>query len=523
MNKISLLFFLIAAIFFGCKNEVTYPTNPTPTNPTTQNPPAAADGDAALTEVKIEAKNNTGKLTADVVCKVAGDSITAIVPEMLANRKLALTFVPKVDGAVVKVGDTVQTSGTTVTDFSKAVSYVVTSSKATKTYKVIIRSFTGLPILYITTATGADVTSKDVYMNGSVVIDPNNGAEQTVTTIPLQIKGRGNSTWALYPKKPYKIKLNAKTALLGMAPAKDWALLANYNDKTLMRNKLAFELGRRIGADFTPQSRFVEIVLNGQYWGNYQLTTSVEIHENRVNIKELKPADVTGGYLLELDYKYDAITKWRTGKNLPFSLKDPDELTPDQFTYIKKYVQDTEDALYSADWKDPIIGYNKFIDPDSFMRWYAVEEIVKNQDSWDFSSIFYYKNIGGKLGMGPIWDFDISMGNCDYSVSKSPENWYTRNGVWMIRLAQDPVWNQKWRNKWAAMRQKEVQQIFTDIDNYAAYLKLSQAQNFKRWPILDKYVYPNAVVLGDYDLEVAYLKKFMADRVAWIDAHINTY
>jgi spore coat protein CotH len=521
MKRILLLIYLIAATLCGCKNVITYPTTP--------NPPPGGGGnsgndEAAFTAVKIEAQNNKGSVTNDVTCTIAGDSITAIVPEMVTSKKFALTFTLKEAGTVVKVGDTTLVSGTTVTDFSKVVSFNLTSPKGlTKTYRVIIKVFTGLPILYITTSTGADVTSKEVYMNGSVVIDPNNGFPQTVTTIPMQIKGRGNSTWANYPKKPYKIKLNSKTAMLGMPAAKDWALLANYNDKTMMRTKLAFELGRRIGADFTPQSRFVEVFLNGKYWGNYQLASTVEIHDNRVNIKELKTADITGGYLLELDYRMDALTTWKTNKNLPFTLKDPEELAPDQLNYIKAYIQDTENALYSATWTDPVNGYAKYIDPDSFMRWYAVEEIVKNQDSWDFSSIYYHKNAGSKLGMGPIWDFDISMGNCDYSPSRLPESWYTRNAVWMIRLAQDPGWNLKWRAKWTAMRNKEVQQLLADIDTYSAYLKLSAAQNFKRWPILDKYVYPNAVVLGDYDKEVAYLKDFMTKRIAWIDANIKSY
>jgi hypothetical protein len=510
MKKLLLLLFVVVALICGCKKSNT--------------PSSAKADEAALTAVKIEAKNNAGKITADVVCTVAGDSITAIVPEMLTSKKLALTFAPKASGTVVKVGDTTVISGVTVTDFSKIVAYNLTlPGGEKKTYRVIIKMFTGLPILYINTSTGADVTSKEVYINGSVVIDANHEFAQPVTAIPMQIKGRGNSTWANYPKKPYKIKLNSKTAMLGMPASKDWALLANYNDKTMMRTKLAFELGLRIGADFTPQSRFVEVILNGQYWGNYQLSTTVEINDNRVDITELKPADVTGGYLLELDYRMDALTKWRSNKNLPFTLKDPEELTADQFNYIKKYVQDTEDALYAANWNDPVDGYAKYIDPESFMRWYAVEEIVKNQDSWDFSSIYFYKNAGGKLGMGPIWDFDISMGNCDYSPSKLPESWYTRNGVWMIRLAQDPAWNFKWRKKWATMRSNEVQQLLTDIDKYGAYLKLSAAQNFKRWPILDKYVYPNAVVLGDYDKEVAYLKDFMTKRVAWIDANIGSY
>jgi len=504
---------------FSCKKSSTSPGDDN------NNP----GGDSAgITSAKIEVKNNTGRLTADVNCTIAGDSIVALIPELLSSKKFALTFSTKTAGTIVKVGDTIQTSGITVTDFSKTVAFAANATNGdVKLYKVIIRTFTGLPIFYINTGTGEDVKSKEVYITGNLIIDANGSYKQDVTNPTMQIKGHGNSTWTLYPKKSYKIKLDKKAAMLGMGSAKDWILLANYNDKTLMRNKIALELGRRIKSDFAPESRYVEVVLNGKYWGNYLLTSAVEINANRVNISEFTANDVlpniTGGFLIEEDYKLDAPINWRTTLSIPLTVKDPDELTNDQVAYIKNYMQATEDALYADNWKDPVNGYAKYIDPDSFMRWYAVNETVKNQDSWDFSSIFYYKDKVGKLGMGPIWDFDISLGNCDYSVSKDPDSWYTRNGKWMIRLAQDPAWNLKWRNMWKSMRAKEVEQLFKDIDNTAAYLKLSQEQNFKKWPILNTYVYPNAVVLGSYDKEVAYLKDFITKRVAWMDANINGY
>ncbi|MFD2873763.1 CotH kinase family protein [Mucilaginibacter ximonensis] len=483
---------------------------------------------ADIISAKIEVKNNTGKITADVDCTIAGDSIVAVIPEMLGSKKLALTFATKTAGTVVTVADTVQKSGVTITDYSKIVPYAATSSSGdTKLYKVIIRTFTGLPIFYINTSTGNDVTSKDTYITGNLLIDANNGYKQDVTNMSMQIKGHGNSTWTLYPKKPYKIKLDKKQSMLGMGSAKDWILVANYNDKTLMRNKIAMELARRIKSDFAPESRFVEVLLNGKYWGNYLLTSDVEINANRVNISEMTPDDVapniTGGFLVEEDYKLDAPVNWKSTQGVPFTVKDPNVLTNNQIAYIKNYMQATEDALYAGNWTDPNLGYAKYIDADSFMRWYAVNETVKNQDSWDFSSIFYYKDKNGKLGMGPVWDFDISAGNCDYSVSKDPTGWYTRYGKWMIRLALDPAWNFKWRAMWKSMRIKEVQQMFTDIDNTATYLKLSQEQNFKRWPILNTYVYPNAVVLGSYDKEVAYMKDFITQRVAWMDANIGSY
>ena len=518
-NKLWLLLALITVAGWGCKKG---------SKEVTPDPPVITKDIAAITAVKITAANNIGKLTEDINCVLTGDTISAIIPSFNTSKKLALSFTPQVAGSTVKVSDTLQVDGKTITDYTNANTLTVTSPTGdTKNYIVKLKLFTGIPILYITT--NGPVVSKETYVTGSMVVNSNLEVVQEVTTIPLQIKGRGNSTWSNYPKKPYRLKFTNKAAMLGMPSAKNWVLLANYNDKTLIRTKIAFELARRVGSDFAPQSRFVEVVMNGEHLGNYLLTNQVEVNENRVNITEMKatdtsPTDITGGYLVELDSRLDGDFNWRTKtKNLPFIIKEPEKIVPSQLAYIKNYIQETEDALYSPNWKDPLIGYAKYIDADSFMRWYLVEETVKNQDSWDFSSIFYYKDRNGKLGMGPVWDFDISLGNCDYAPSGEPTAWYSRNAAWMIRLAQDPAWNLRWRNKWKAVRTKEVQQMFTDIDNLASYLKLSQAANFKKWPILDKYVYPNKVVLGTYEKEVEYMKNFLTQRVAFMDANIDSY
>jgi len=474
---------------------------------------------------KIEAKNNTGKITADVNCTITGDTITAVVPEMTQNNKWIVSFETKKAATTIKANDTLATSGVTVTDFSKPVTYTISlSSGETKKYIVKVRVFTGLPVLYLTTS--GPVTSKEIYVKGKLDIDPNVTDEQAVNHITLQMKGRGNSTWVNFPKKPYRLKFDSKASLLGMPTAKNWVLLANYDDKTLMRTKIAFEYARRIKSDFAPQSRFVEVVLNGEFLGNYLLTSQVEVNENRINITELKAGakDITGGYVVEVDSKLDETYWFRTSlKSMPMTIKEPSEITAPQLAYIKDYMNNTEAALYAADWKDAVNGYAKYIDAESFMRWYMINETVKNQDSWDFSSIFYYKDINGKLKMGPVWDFDLSGGNCNYSPSQYPTAWYSRYGLWMLRLAQDPAWNFKWRAKWVEERPKATAQIFADIDYYGNYLKLSAAQNFKRWPILDQYVWPNVVWLGTYDKEVQYFKSFMTQRIAWMDANINGY
>jgi hypothetical protein len=482
---------------------------------------------ATITSAKLEAKNNIGKIAADINCSInAKDEIVAILPNIDAAKKLALTFTVKARGTTVKNNDTIQVSGTTITDFSKAVTFNTQAPDgSTKSYKVMVKVFTGLPILNLTTS--GPVNSKDTYVKGSLVVNPNTEFEQTVTKIPLQIKGRGNSTWTLYPKKPYRLKFDAKASMLGMPAAKNWVLLANYNDKTLMRNRIALMLGKRLSADWTSDSRFVEVFMNGEFLGNYLLTSQVEVNENRVNINELKPintsdADIAGGYLLELDQKMDADFWFKTKKNLPFSVKSPEDITPAQLNYIKNYIQTTEDVLFSSAWNDPVNGYTKYINSDSFINWYFTEEIFETTDARDFSSIFYYKDRNGKLGMGPIWDFDTSAGNVDYAASKSPTGiWYVRDATWSLRLATDPAYNLKARQRWAQIKDKEVKQIFADIDETAAYLKLSQEKNFQKWPILSTYVYPNAVVTGSYDKEVDYLKSFLKQRVDWINENIG--
>jgi hypothetical protein len=518
MVKKYLLFLFLAIAIAACKKEVTLKPKPTP--------PVVAPDSVSFVSVTLEAKKNPGIITADVVCTIKGDEISGVIPQLIKlNKKLVVTFTAK--NATVSKNDTIQISGKTAVDARKPITYTLKSAKGTiRNYKFSVSVYTGIPILYLTTA--APVVSKDVYVNGSLDVDGNNRFEQEKTNITLKIKGRGNSTWANFPKKPYRLKFDSKASMLGMPAAKNWVLLANYDDKTLMRTRIALEFARRIGSDYAPESRFVEVVMNGEFLGNYLLTSQVEVHENRVNITEMTADDnkgdaLTGGYLLELDQRLDEVHWFRTKKDLPFTIKSPEEATPAQIAYITKYMQDTEDALFAANANDPVNGYAKYINVDSFMNWFFAEEVVKNQDARDFSSIFYYKDRKGKLGMGPVWDFDLSSGNVDYSVSKDPNNWYIRDATWMINLFKDVTFRSKIKKRWNEIRHTAVDAIFTDMDDNAAYLRLSQKQNFTKWPILDKYVWPNAVVLGNYDLEVAYAKNFLQQRIAWIDAEVAQY
>ncbi|RWY49281.1 CotH kinase family protein [Mucilaginibacter gilvus] len=470
----------------------------------------------------LETKNNTGKISEDVYVEANGDKLSGATPEPESDMNFVPSFTTKA-GAVVKVAGVIQTTAVTRNDFSKPVVYTVNNGSDVKTYTVTISNFTGLPVFTITTS--GPVVSKDDYVTGTLNINTMGLYDQEVKSIPLQIKGRGNSTWDM-PKKPYRLKFDTKNKVLGLASAKNWVLLANYADKTLMRNYLAFGLAQGAKSDFAPHGMPVEVILNGDQVGNYTLTEQVEINAARVNIPELKTTDVsttaiTGGYLIELDQRNGEIVNWVTDKNLPMNLRSPEAPNTQQLAYIKTYIQDTENAIFSADFADADKGYAKYINVDSFISWYLVNEIFKNQDAQKFSSMFYYKDRGGKLGMGPAWDFDLGAGNVDYSDAVKPEGWWVKDGRWIGRLYDDPAFAAKVKAKWAELKGGAIPAMLDNLDKTEASFEFSQRKNFRRWNILNTYVWPNPVVLGTYPKEVAHVKDWFTKRIAWLDANIK--
>lgn len=475
-----------------------------------------------LAGFKLEVKNNIGLFTSDITCEINENEIRAVIPGTeTSNKLLAVTF--NDNNIKVKVDGVEQVSGKTVNDFSMPVTYEVIFANGTKkSYQFKVVDFTGLPIFYLTTE--APVTSKDNYVKGSLTINSNSQFEQDAGPFSLEMKGRGNSTWG-FPKKPYRLKLDNKASILGLTAAKNWVLLANYSDKTLMRTSFAFELGQSIGTDFTPHGIPVEVILNGVHLGSYLLTEQVEVNKGRIDITELKTGDIasdkiSGGYLLELDERLDEDFWFKTNRRLPFTIKSPKEINQTQLNYIRNYIQDTENAIFASNFADPQNGYAKYINVNSFINWYLVQELVKNQDARNYSSIFYYKDRNGKLGMGPLWDFDLAIGNVNYSEAISSRGWWVRNGAWFNRLFQDPAFKQKVRARWDEVKNKEIAEALNNINNRATYLELSQRENFKKWDILNEQVWPNPQVLGSYEAEINQIKAWLKIRITWLDENL---
>jgi hypothetical protein len=376
-----------------------------------------------------------------------------------------------------------------------------------------------LPVLRILTDNVAPVVSKDTYLSAQMTLESDVAGAAAVIG-GLQIRGRGNSTWGM-PKKPYRLKLTDKQSLLGMPSSKDWVLLANYSDKTLLRNRLAMELGAGIGMAWTPRTAFVEFYLNNRYEGVYLLSESIKVAKDRVNIDELEEDDVaadqlSGGYLLEVDFRQDGHTMITATDKLPVVFQSPEEPAPAQEAYIKGYIDEFERVLHSEDFANPATGYAAYIDVDSFIRWFLVNELFRNRDANMWSSCWMYKPRGGKLHMGPLWDFDIAAGNINYDDGYLAAGWWVRDGPWFERLFEDPVFVARVRQIWNEIRADQLPAMLRSVSAHAAALQQSQLNNFQRWPILESYVWPNSTIPGSYPGEISYLNNWLLTRITWM-------
>jgi hypothetical protein len=430
----------------------------------------------------------------------------------------------------VTVNGIIQKSGITANDFRQNVVYRVVADNTQRDYTIVFESpqTTGLPVMKIDTGNRL-ITSTEVWLEGVAYTIFDHSGEEIING-SMDIKGRGNTTWGM-PKKPYSLKLSKKGSLLGMPEHKRWVLLANYSDKTLLRTDTAFKIGSVFDAiAWTPRSEHISLYLNGEYAGAYQLTEAIKIDANRVNVTQtISKKKPDGGYVLEIDTRKVEVFNFTTTKGVVFCCSDPDDeldeiITGDTktiFEKIKADVQNVEDVLYSENFADPEDGYGKYIDVASFVDWYLVNEITKNNDAVFHTSVYmYYDPDKKKYCMGPLWDFDISLGNINYNGNDNPEGFWIKNSGWIARLFTDPSFVSLVKNRWNA-KKDEVSSLVSYIDERASLLSKSQKINFEKWDILGIYVWPNKVVTGSYQGEIDYLKTFLTQRMMWLDTAIN--
>ena len=388
---------------------------------------------------------------------------------------------------------------------------------------------TNIPTIFINTVNGVGVTSKDDYVDAYVTVRGAANPEDNITEVATEIKGRGNSTWGM-AKKPYRLKFNKKIKFLGNdAKEKNWVLLANYADKTLIRNALAFETARNIfDFGFTPSVTFVDVVLNGKNLGNYTLTDQVEVKSKRVPVLEQETTvsasdpEITGGYLIEVDGFADSEISWfQTNKGMKVTIKYPkdDEINSAQSNYISNYTQQMENALFSSSYTDAETGWRKYVDEASLVDWYIACELFGNSDSW--WSTYMYKERDEIFKLGPLWDFDIAFNNDDRlgdATTKYMRTYAHDPKTWIARWWQDPTFVSAVKARWGELRARGLKSFMNNyIINTAELLDESQENNFEVWKILSSKVYRELAARGSYSAEINFLKQYVADRINFLD------
>lgn len=464
---------------------------------------------------------------------IQGNTIEAVLPEGMESGALVATFCFR--GQSVEVDGVAQQSRVTVNSFDEPVAYALTKSDGTvETYQVRVHSVR-LPQIYITTAGGAEILDKENYVDCTVRIeDPSKlYTDGEVVEAAAGIRGRGNSTWDM-PKKPYKFKLEEKERLLGMSKDKEWALLANYADKSMMRNLVAFKISEIVGMRWTPKSVSVELYLNGKYQGLYALTEHVKVSDERLDI-DLADGTVEGDYLMELDFHYDEGPRFMTDlKQLPMMFKDPDELTDEQFNFVKDFFNKAESVLYSGEFTDPENGYRKYIDINSFVDYFIVQELSKNCDGNMRGSCYMALMNNSILEQPLVWDFDIAFGNAKHIVteqgasSDGPLGWYIKTcSPWFDQLFKDPVFVEALKQKWNAVK-PQLDMLPAYVQNLYDRLRYAAARNYAPvdeggagWNV-HEVMWPNYVDRGVYEDEVDFLIDFIETRLDWLDTNINS-
>ena len=395
----------------------------------------------------------------------------------------------------------------------------------------------------------------------------------------IGIEFRGSTSQSLFPKKSFGLETwneqgeDIDVELLGFPEEEDWILYGPYSDKTLIRNVFIYKLAGDLG-QYASRTRFVEVFLDGKYWGLYVFMEQIKRDDVRLDLSGLdpdenSPEEISGGYILKIDKTagdpgggdatYTEVLGFRSQYDVngnkieysPYGQKRPeetyflyeepayDEISDQQKEYIRNYMHEFETALLDdtdGDF-DGEYTFTNYVNIDSFVDFFLINELAHNADAYRIST-FMYKDRGGKLNMGPVWDFNLSLGNDEQQFRYSPETWiyqynqYLPNDLWLVpfwwdRLTGDPMFRNLVKQRWNELRAGDwsdpsLDQLITDLSQPLAD-DGAVDRNFDRWLVLGQHVWGNHFVGETYEEEVQYLRDWLDQRLAWMDSQLAAW
>lgn len=370
-----------------------------------------------------------------------------------------------------------------------------------------------LPILYIVTDNNRRISKKESYVGANYILDEFYGK--------CKIRGHGNTTWVtreLY-KKPYLLNLDKPAPLAGLQSGKKWILMANTADKSLLRNFYAENLAKNVWNNFkwTPSSRFITLIVNGKYSGLYELTEKVEMENGRL-------AEVcgVGSFLACVNSRMDKEYNFISDNGVKFSIRSPEAK---KYVYVSwhKILQSFEDKIYSGlDWTDSELG--KYLDLDSFVDWFLINDFSKNHDArFQASCFMYYNSVSQKLHMGPAWDFDLAFGNIAWDNCEETDGFWVCTNSWYEQLWKLEKFRKSVKKRW-----NEKKQFLASSDEWleqqSLLLKNAIDLNNRIYPAFGKRQWPHTKGWKDrksHKMEIEYFSNWLKNRYAWYDEAIN--
>lgn len=554
----------------------------------------------AFTSFSFEAKNNADKILdkkltfngsatrpgdcSGETMNIDGENVSGCIP-YLYNFNLKPTFTVS-DGTTVEIDGVEQTSGVSEVDFSKPVVYTLSNGEETREVTVSVTN-SGLPVVVLTQSgggsenwaeAGINVRAKDadwVETDKMAVYNADGSVDMEEALCGIRL--RGNSTQN-FPKKPFAVKLVDKASVQGMPKHKRWVLLANWMDRTMLRNAVALQVAHRVdsayvntegdytgGIAWSPRGTSVEVIMDGRHVGNYYLCEQIKIDGDRVDINDCiediigdgnsNPTMADCGYLLEFDDNYDEVDKFRTGRGLPCMFKDEvSKYSSDIYNQVKARIETVESNLEAGNYE---AAYSDF-DINSVIDYFFIQELTFNDEYKHPKSVYMLINGDGKLTAGPVWDFDWQTfvlydkvqamnnkyggtyncrqgGSWLYGESKLAEktSWWPGSDydyendqpyMWYPLLFKDANFRARVQERWAVIY-PHLLDIVEKIDNFAKQNKVSEQYNYAMWPLSPLKVSVGSAFNGDedmtFDQAIETMKQAYTDRLNWMNSNIT--
>lgn len=469
-----------------------------------------------LLHMEFLASENPLQLVEDAECVIVGDSA---VECRVLNLMSAKTLIPRFSftGDYVTIDGQEAISSKTVFDFSKERVLVVHSGEKTKEYLVTVSAYTGLPTLWAET-NGRSLKEANYYYKGTFSIVDNIGY-QGIGSLP-ETSGRimaqgslryytkmanrpgGETEWG---KNDYRLTFSSAVSLLDMPSDTDWKLNPNVHDITMLHNQTAFFLSKISKLDYTPRFRYVDLMFNGRYYGTYMLGEYLSAGSKRINVGD-------DGFILSIGSNTSGSTFTTGHLEQPVSILYPSSQPTSVVNYIAGVVRDAESVLFSSSFTDDSYGWRSYMDENSFVDWYLINEIAKNQSgAFQSSCIMNYKR-GGKLKMGPVWDFEKAFGDAG---STRATGFVIKNVSWYKRLFKDPAFVAKVKERFDYYFNHQ-EDIFKSINENAQYLKYAIQEDNTKWDTFTSYKSSGADTWVLYQGQVSSMKSWLTERMRWL-------